>query len=238
MNFSIRRVNALFKKEAKDLSKNINVLFMCILPIILCIMYSKLFCDSQEGKLYILNLCLNMNFVVVSGFMITMMIAEEKEKNTLRTLMLAGVSPLEFLIGKAIIILLISLVNNIAIFFIMGMELSYLGYFILITPLVVISMMEFGAVIGIVARDQMSTCTIGMPLFMSILLLPSFSVINDVCKVIANFLPNYNMEMLLNEIFTNENLNINFAYNIAIILGWIIMGAAVFAYTYSKKKLG
>ncbi|SFC88793.1 ABC transporter permease [Clostridium uliginosum] len=237
MNFSMRRVNALFKKEAKDLSKNINVLFMCLLPMIFCIMYSKLFCDSQEGKLYILNMCLNMNFVLVSGLTIAMMIAEEKEKNTLRTLMLACVSPLEFLVGKAIIILLLSLGTNILMFFIIGMEFSYLGHFIFITTLVVISMMEFGAVVGIIAENQMSTGTIGMPFFMIILIIPLFAKINDACKIVANFLPNCNMEILLNRIFTNEHINMNFTYSIAIILGWIIMGAGVFAYAYSKKRL-
>jgi len=180
---------------------------------------------------------LNMNILVVTGLVIAMLIAEEKEKNTLRTLMLASVSPLEFLIGKAIIILGISIGNNILMFFIMGMEPSYLGYFILITTLVVISMIEFGAVVGIIAENQTSTSTIGMPFFMSIFLIPTFGRVNDVFKRVSDFLPNYNMEMLLNRIFTNEAINMNFAYNIAVILAWIIIGAGVFAWTYSKKKL-
>lgn len=237
MTFSIRRVNALLKKEIKDLSKNINVLFMCVLPLMFCFMYSKLFGDSEEGKLYILNLCLTMNCILVSGFSTSMLIAEEKEKNTLRTLMLASVSPLEFLVGKAIVILLLSLGTNILMFFIMGMGISYLGWFILVTTLVVISMTEFGAVVGIIAENQMSTGTIGMPLFMVFLLIPMFTRVNDVFKRIAEVLPNYNMEVLLNRIFTNESINMSFAYNIAVILAWIIIGAAVFAWTYSKKKL-
>lgn len=237
MTFSVRRVNALLKKEIKDLSKNINVLFMCVLPLMFCFMYSKLFGDSEEGKLYILNLCLTMNCILVSGFSTSMLIAEEKEKNTLRTLMLASVSPLEFLVGKAILILLLSLGTNIIMFFIMGMELSYIAQFIIITTLVVISMTEFGAVVGIIAENQMSTGTIGMPLFMIFLLIPIFTRVNDAFKRIAEVLPNYNMEVLLNRIFNNEAINMNFIYNIAVILAWIIIGAGVFAWTYSKKKL-
>lgn len=237
MTFSIRRVNALLKKEAKDLSKNINVLFMCVLPIIFCFMFSKLLGDSKDGKLYILNMCLTMNIVFVSGFTIAMLIAEEKEKNTLRTLMLAAVSPLEFLIGKAIITLILSIAINILMFFIMGMEILYIGQFIIITTLVVMSIMEFGAVVGIIAENQMGTLTIGMPFFMIILLIPIFSRFGNVFKRVADFLPNYNMEVLLNRIFTNQSININFAYNIAVILAWIIIGAGVFTWTYSKKKL-
>lgn len=237
MTFSIRRVNALLKKEIKDLSKNINVLFMCVLPLMFCFMYSKLFGDSEEGKIYILNLCLTMNCILVSGVSTSMLIAEEKEKNTLRTLMLSSVSPLEFLAGKVIIILLLSLGTNIIMFFIMGMELSYIAQFIIITTLVVISMTEFGAVVGIIAENQMSTGTIGMPFFMIFLFIPLFTRVNDGFKRIAEFLPNCNMEVLLNRIFTNEVINMNFAYNIAVILAWIIIGVGVFAWTYSKKKL-
>ena len=232
-----KRVNALLKKETKDLSKNINILFMCVLPLIFCFMYSKLFGDSEEGKLYILNICVSMNIVFISGFTIAMLIAEEKEKNTLRTLMLAAVSPLEFLIGKAIITLILSIAINILMFFIMGMEILYIGQFIIITTLVVMSIMEFGAVVGVIAENQMGTSTIGMPFFMIILVVPMFSRFNNVFKRIADFLPNYNMEVLLKRIFTNEAINISFAYNIAVILAWIIIGAGVFAYTYSKKKL-
>jgi ABC-2 type transport system permease protein len=237
MNVSRRRVSALLKKEVKDLSKNINVLFMCVLPVMFCFMYSKLFGNLENGKLAILNLCLTMNCVLVSGSATSMLIAEEKEKNTLRALMLAGVSPLEFLVGKAIIILLLSIGTNILMFFIMGMELSYLAQFIIITTLVVISITEFGAVVGIIAENQMSTGTIGVPFFMSIFLIPTFGRVYDVLKKVSELLPNYNMEILLKRIINNEPINISYAYNIAVILVWIIIGAGVFAYTYSKKKL-
>lgn len=238
MTFSMRRVNALIKKEVKNLSKNMNVLFFCMLPLIFCFIYSNFLSESQEIKIVILNHLLNMNFTIISGTLIAMLIAEEKEKNTLRTLMLAGVSPLEFLSGKAILTLLISIVINILMFFIARMELAYLGQFILITTLATASMIEFGAVIGIVAENQMSTGTIGMPLFMLILLVPFFARINNVFEGIAKVLPSYNMDILLNRIFNNEGININSVYNISVIFIWIIIGAGIFAYTYGKKKLG
>lgn len=43
MEFLMIRVNVLIKKEIKDLSKNMNIVMMCVFLIIFCIIYLKLF---------------------------------------------------------------------------------------------------------------------------------------------------------------------------------------------------
>lgn len=237
MTFSMRRINALIKKEIRDFSRNTNVLFMCIIPIIMAMIFSKIFNSSEQLKEYTINVSINSNLMLVSGFIIATIISEEKEKNTLRTLMLAAVSPLEFLIGKVFLTLMLSVGVNILTYFIMGMKLVYIGQFIIITTLVVICFIEFGAVAGILAENQMSAGTIGFPFFMVMFLIGTLSKMNNIARIVANFLPNYNMQVLLNRIFNNEPVNINFAYNISVILAWIIIGAGVFAYTYNKKKI-
>lgn len=240
MEFSIRRVNALFKKELKDLSKNINVLFMCILPIIFCFIYSKMLGGNpanQLGKISVLNLCLGMNLVLVSGFVIAMLIAEEKEKNTLRTLMLSCVSPIEFLLGKALITLVLSVAINIIMFFMVGLNAQYLGKYILISTLVVLSIIELGAVIGLISKNQMDTGIVGMPLLMTLLMVPMFAKVNNTVGKIASLLPNYNLFVILNKLFNDEAINANVIYNLCVILVWIIVAAAVFAYAYCKKGL-
>jgi ABC-2 type transport system permease protein len=241
MQISMRRVNALFKKEIKDIGKNMNVLLMCLLPIGFCFMYSKLFGDSHSGeglgKVDILILCLGMNLVLVASFVIAMLIAEEKEKNTLRTLMLSAVSPWEFLIGKALITILFAVVNNVAMFFIVGLEMKYLAIFIVLTTLVVLSMIEIGAAIGIIAPNQMSTGVIGMPVLMTLLLIPMLARINKTLEAIAKVFPNYHLNVMLEKLIKLGNLNNNIGYGITVILAWIIIGAIFFAYTYNKKGL-
>lgn len=241
MEFSIRRVNALFKKEVKDFFKNMNVLFMCIMPIGFCILYSKLFGGNRTGE-YIaewkmLLLCVGMNLVLVSSFVIAMLIAEEKEKNTLRTLMLSAVSPWEFLAGKALITLVVSIVINIAMFFIAGVNAQYLGKYILLTTLVVISMIEIGAVVGIISPNQMATGIVGMPILMIILMVPMFAGLSKTLKKIAEFLPNYNMNLMLEKVFKGDTIGTGSAYSISVILIWIILSAAAFAITYNKRGL-
>lgn len=241
MEFSMRRVNALFKKEIKDLGKNMNVLLMCMLPILFSLMYSKIFGGDNSGdglgKVDILILCLGMNLVLVASFVIAMLIAEEKEKNTLRTLMLSSVSPWEFLAGKALITSLLAVIINVAMFFIIGLEIKFLGMYILLTTLVILSMIEIGAAIGIIAPNQMATGVVGMPVMMILLLIPMFARLNKTLEKVAEFMPNYKMNVMLEKVFKGESLGSESIYGIAVILVWIIIGAVVFAYTYNKKGL-
>lgn len=241
MGFSIRKVNALFYKEIKDIGKNMNVLFICTLPIIFSILYSKLFGDVVEhgeiGKQDILIICVGMNLVLVSSYVIAMLIAEEKEKNTLRTLLLSGLSPLEFLTGKVLVTLLMTEVVNIAIFFILGMEPQYLLQYLLLTTLVVLCMIEIGAIIGIIAPNQMATGVVGMPVLMFLLLIPMFADLDKTFAKIAEFLPNYNMNLLLERVFTNELMAAGSAYNIGVILIWILLAGTAFIFTYNKVGL-
>lgn len=239
MEFSMRRVNALIKKEIKDFSKNVNVLFMCALPIVFGIIYSKMFGKgiSTEAYIYVFTLCLAMNIVLTSAYVIAMLIAEEKEKNTLRNLMLSGVSPLEFFIGKLFITFLLSEIINFVLFFIFNINIHYLALYILLATLLVIIMMEIGAIIGIVSPNQMATGVVGMPVLMVLLMVPMFAKVNKTLKKVAEFLPNYNMNVMLEKIFKGEGLGIGSISNIAVIVAWIIITLIIFVYTYNKVGL-
>jgi len=241
MDFSMRRTRALFKKEIKSLLKNTNVLLMCMLPVLFSIIYSKIFTgngtDDQLGRIDILIMCVSMNLVLVASFVIAMLIAEEKEKNTLRTLMLSGVSSLEFLSGKVIITFLVSEIINIVMYFIIGIEPTHLGIYILLTTLVVLSMIEIGAVIGIFSPNQMATGVVGMPVLMILLMIPLFANLNETLKKIAKLLPNYNMNVMLEKIFKGETIGVESTYNITVILIWIIIAAVAFMFAYRKIGL-
>ncbi|MBU3201842.1 ABC transporter permease [Clostridium estertheticum] len=236
-----RRINALLKKEIKSLSKNWNILLMCLLPVLFSFIYTNVFrgggTSDGIGKYEILYICLGMNIVLIAGFMIAMLIAEEKEKNTLRTLMLSGVSPLEFLIGKVVITFVVSEILNILIFYIARMDSVYLGKFILLTSLVAISMIEIGAVVGIIVTNQMSAGTVGMPIFMFFLMVPIFSSFSKKIELIANFLPNYNMNLMFTMLFSGGEIGVGEAKNIAVILIWIIIAGVTFVCTYNKVGL-
>ncbi|WP_243425584.1 ABC transporter permease [Clostridium paridis] len=241
MELSLRKINALFKKEIKDLGKNMNVSIMYFLPIIFSVIYSKILgaSSSEEGigKSYILIMCLGMSLTLITGFCIAMLIAEEKEKNTLRTLMLSGVSAAEFLAGKALITLLLTEIIDIVIFFIIGIEVKYLGIYILLTTPVIFTMIELGAVIGILSPNQMSTGVIGMPVLFVFLMLPIFSRFNKTFETLAGIIPNTHMNTMLEKSLKGEALGSGDIKRIAIMIAWIIIGALIFVFVYKKRGL-
>lgn len=98
-------------------------------------------------------------------------------------------------------------------------------------------MIEIGALIGIICSNQMSTGVIGMPVLMILLMIPIFARLNKTLTKIAEFLPNYNMNIMLENIFKGESISLGYAYNIAVILVWIIIAGVAFAYTYNKVGL-
>ncbi|MBU3172376.1 ABC transporter permease [Clostridium estertheticum] len=233
MEFSIRRVNALFKKEIKDLGKNTNVLIMFMFPIIFCIIYSNLL-GENISRVQVLTMCVDLNLTLISSFVIAMLIAEEKEKNTLRTLMLSAVSPLEFFTGKVLITFVTSEIINVAMFFIVSIDAKYVGKYILLTTLVVFIMIGIGAIIGLIAPNQMATGVVGMPVIMIFYMIPMFAGINKALTKTAEFLPNYNMNLMLKMVFKGEAIGIESVYSLAVILVWIIIIGAAFACTYNK----
>ncbi|MBD5586149.1 ABC transporter permease [Clostridium botulinum] len=241
MDFSIRRINTLLKKEIKDFAKNMNVSVMYLLPIMFSIIYSKLLGNNSSNdvmnRINILILCVGMNISLISSMVISMLIAEEKEKNTLRTLILSAVSPWEFLTGKVLITFLVSEVINIAIFFSIGCDIQYLGKYILITTLVLFSMIEIGAIIGIISPNQMATGVFSMPVVMIFFVIPAFAKANKTIEAIAKFLPSYHMNIMIARLFKGETFGIESTYSIAIILAWIIIAVIAFAFTYNRRGL-
>lgn len=238
MEVSMRKINALFQKEVKGLSKNKNVLIMCLLPILFAVMYSQLFLQpgAEEGmrKLDILTLCLSMNLLMVPIMVIGMLIAEEKEKNTLRTLMLSGITPMEFLTGKLLLTVIITVASNLIIFLILGFDMKYLGIYILLTSLVMISMIMMGAILGMISPNQMSTGVMGVPMMLIFMIIPVFGSFNETLRKIAVYLPNYNLNILLSRAFGGDIIGKESLSKLAVILVWIIISAVIAVITYRK----
>lgn len=240
MGISVRRINALVKKEFKDFLKNMNVSIICILPVAYVLIFANLH-GADPGymlsKAEILNMGLVMSLILVSTFAISMLIAEEKEKNTMRTLMLSSVLPAEFLAGKAIVMLGFSTISNLAIYFITGIEMQYLIHYILWSTIVSLAMIQIGGIIGLIAQNQMATGVVGMPILMVFLIVPLLAPANEAIEKIASVLPNYNLQLLLGEIVSGRGYTAGTTYNIAVILAWIVLSAVAFGLIYNKKGL-
>ncbi|GEN45441.1 ABC transporter permease [Alkalibacillus haloalkaliphilus] len=96
-----KRVLAIFEKDIKDFFKNTSLIIMPIVPIFLAIFYNALFDDFIP--LFTIFIIIGMVFAGVTSYCIMIMMAEEKEKNTLRTLMMSPASFLDIIVGKSLV---------------------------------------------------------------------------------------------------------------------------------------
>lgn len=239
MKLRMHTLAVLIRKDFRLMFTNKNMLIMILLPIGFAVLYQTIFGDVQEQGMpegFVLTLCelLNLSAIPLTG--LAMMVAEEKEKNTLRVLMLNDVSALEYIMGKTVAVLCLMEVITIAIFFITGTAIAYLPMFLLITTLTSISMLLFGSIVGLMSKDQMSTSTLSTPLMILFLIPPMFQNMNDIIAKVASIVPTTRMLDIINDamkeqsIFTSVHM-----FDFAVILIWIILGIVAFAMMYRRK---
>ena len=116
-------------------------------------------------------------------------IAEEKEKNTMRTLMLCNVTGGEFLAAKTLAVLAGTLLVDTVLFFLTGFGPAQLPVFLLVCTAGSITMLLLGGLTGIVCRDQTSTGTIAGPLALVFMLPTMFAGMGGVLQKVASFVP-------------------------------------------------
>ena len=218
---------------------NKNMLIMILLPIGFAVLYQTIFGDVKEAGMprnFVLTLCelLNLSAIPLTG--LAMMVAEEKEKNTLRVLMLSDVSALEYIFSKIISVLVLMELITIVIFFITATQLSYLPMFLLVTTVTSISMLLFGSVVGLLSKDQMSTSTLSTPLMILFLIPPMFQNMNEVIDKIASIVPTTRMMAIINDAMNGMSiLSQEHLLDFGIILAWILLGVVTFAMMYRRK---
>ncbi|HEB4954455.1 TPA: ABC transporter permease [Bacillus cereus] len=233
MTFSMRRVSAIFRKEVQDFKTNSQVLLMAFLPII----FSFLFSRFGAGK-EMLGITTITAFLFVAGFVQSMVIAEEKEKHTLRVLMLSPASSVEVLLGKSILTACLTLGICIVNLFILDQfsgNLLLLGFIFLCGTILFI---VIGTMIGLLAASVPQTSIIGMPILMTMYLAVQFEpmVENKVIKTMIGYLPTSHIVKALNSLVGGAGFN-SISGHVLNVAVWLIISLFVCLIVYKKKQL-
>lgn len=235
----IHVLKTLIKKDFKSCLGNKNVLITLLLPIFFGIAYSFLLSDITElpGE-FVLLLCSVMVLSIIPLSVLSTMIAEEKEKHTLRALMMANVSGIEFILSKALVCLVVLIGEGIVLFGVCGTSMNGFWGYLLILTLAALAIICFGAVVGISAKDQMAAGTLASPLMMLLLLPPIFGQFNDVVEKISKLFPTTSLYTVYpsaaagESLLTGDNL-----FALAICVVWAAAGIIIFQAIYKKKGL-
>ena len=229
---SFHKIKTLFLLGVEDLFKNMNVFVYVLMSILFALLYSNISAGNSE---YLFSLCILLNIAMVPVALMGTVIAEEKEKNTLRTLMLNNVQGTEILFAKAAICLLFVIVDNVIIYLIFDLPMSQFLPYQLIGLLVGVAVIFFGALVGLLAKNQMSAGLLSIP-FMLILMAPLFiSMIgSEIAKKLSHLLPTDAMMSLFDVIAKGEFSLNTIGEPTIVILAWFVISFVLFNIAYKR----
>lgn len=226
------KVKALFKLGMEDLLKNLNVFIYVILPIAFAFLYANM---GNTPKEYLFSICTLLTLSMVPVALMGTIIAEEKEKNTLRTLMLNDVKACEILFAKAMICMLFVVIDNLLIYFILELPIGHFILYQLVAFITGLAIILFGAIVGLLAKNQMSAGLLSMP-FMILFMAPMFIMMfkDKLADAISSLLPtDAMMELFL--CITKNTLTISKIGIPCMIIGvWLVLSIILFQYAYKK----
>jgi len=197
----IARITAVLIKEIQDIRKNPNILVMYALPVFLTLLWNNIMPGMPPAMA--LSFGLLFLVVMVGMYVPSMMIAEEKEKKTIEVLLLSPATPAEVIIGKGLLTLLSIILVAFLLMLIAGNQLQGLLTILLATAITSIFAIFLGMIVGLLAKNQMSTGVVGMPVYLLLLIMPQVADIGpEPVQLLANFLPTYHYLLILESALT------------------------------------
>lgn len=229
----MKNIKAVFMKQLLDTVKNKTVFIQFLMfPIIAIIMENTVKIEDMPEHFFA-KLFAVMFVGMAPLSCMSAIISEEKEKNTLRALMMCSVKPWQYLISVGAYIFIMCMVGT-AVFAVLGeYKGTELAVFIFSVAFGIILSELIGAVIGIFSRNQMAATSLTLPIMMVFSFSPMLSMFNETIKKIAGITYLQQISNILNGMGTSE---ISVKSIIVISVNFII-GLVLFAFVYKKKGL-
>lgn len=230
---SLRKVNAIWKKQVKDTLKNKEVLIQFLLfPVLTLIMSNAIHIPGMPENFFV-TMFAAMFVGMAPLTAMAAILAEEKEKNTLRVLLMSNVKASEYLVGTGSYVLIICLLGAL----VFGLTGKYQGMelaeFMMIMGIGILASMLIGAAIGIWSRNQMAATSLTVPVMMIFAFLPMISMFNESVGKISRFTYSQQVSNLLAGI-GEQGMS---GESIAVIGGNVLVVAGLFWAAFRKCGL-
>jgi ABC-2 type transport system permease protein len=160
-------------------------------------------------------------------------IAEEKEKWTLRTLMLANVRAEQILFSKGLVALVLVTVINVVCLLLLGSGFAQAPGILLIGMLGALPIILISLIFGLAGRDQMTAGIFGLPILI-IALAPLFGQYGGTVAQLARFSPTGGMVETISLLQDGALLSADAIVPLATTLVWIVAGFLVYALLFKR----
>ena len=184
----------------------------------------------------LLNIGLSFNIGMTGIFLISAMVAEEKENNTLRVLMTSSVTAREFFFASVIPPFAVMIVVNLLLIPISGIRVdgvNLLIYLIISSIAGFISCM-IGMTIGIYGKSQVNASTLAMPVLLIITMIPTFASFSPVLDKISGYLFVGIVTEMVSQMILTGIASLSLKHYL-VLLGEIILVGIVFRMAYYRN---
>ena len=214
-----RKLNALLWLRLQVLISNSTLLATLLLPFGLAVLYNEFLNKSGELSTYFLSMSLTMVLSMGSGYMVSIMMAEDKEKRNLKSLILSGVTATEYTFSMLILPLLIMLLGMILLPIYFKVDVSgYLLAYVIYLVLAAISVIFLNLLIGAVSDTQSKAQVYSMfPVFI-VSFLPMIALQNDTVQKVLD----YSFVGPIVNLLNKKGGEISFS-NIGMLLAWVLV---------------
>lgn len=229
----MNNVTAILKKQLKDTWGNKTVLIQFIMfPVLTLIMNRAIKIDGMPENFFV-NLFAVMYIGMAPLTSMAAVIAEEKEKNTLRVLMMSNVKPHEFLLGIGSYVWAACMMGAMVICMAGSYKLQERFYFMMIMAVGILASLLIGAAIGIWSKTQIMASSVAVPVMMIFSFMPMLSMFNTTIGKIAKFIYSEQIRILLGRI---GSMHLEMEH-ICITVANMLLFAAIFVIAYRKCGL-
>lgn len=224
---------AIFKKQLKDTVKNKAVLIQFIMfPVMTLIMNNAIQLDDLPENFFVL-LFASMYIGMAPLTAISAIIAEEKEQNTLRVLLMSNVRPSAYLAGTGGYVWISCLLGSAVICFAGSYTPKERVWFMLVMSAGIFVSLLLGAAIGTFSQTQMMSTSLTVPIMIFFSFLPMLSLFNDTVAKIAKYTYTEQIRLALSGI---GNLRIS-VESVCILAANMLLFAVLFVISYRRSEL-
>lgn len=183
----MRKITAILEKQLKDTLKNKEVLIQFLMfPVMALIMENSISIEGMPEEFFV-KLFAGMYIGMAPITAMAAIVAEEKEKNTLRVLLMSDVKAGEYLMGIGSYVWAACMLGSFILAAAGGFRGRELAVFLCIMCVGIVISLLTGAAIGIWSRTQMAATSITVPVMLVFSFLPMIGMFNETVKKIADF---------------------------------------------------
>lgn len=227
----MRNVLVIIKKQLKDTLKNKTVLIQFIMFPLMTLIMEHAISLPDMPELFFTKLFSVMYMGMAPLTSAAAIISEEKEKNTLRVLMMSNVKPWEYLLGVGAYVWTLCMAG--AAIMATGLPAADVTFYLGVMAAGFVISIALGACIGISSSNQMTATSLFVPVMLVFSFSPMLAMFNDKIEKVARIFYTQQLRVLMNQM-SFEGIK---PESIMILIVNAVLAIALFFVAFKRKGL-